>query len=597
MEQQINKSQRDNKPNKNSLNAELFIIAGFICFLLVIAVAGVYFFQEKQKNELKIEINSLKNRIFILQKQISDLQSPETQIPAAEPFSDISVNSTKEQEKEPLIVKISGEILWGSPAEIPSLKIFKEISGYSREEEAKYYKVGEFVGDYPQKGDVILVSASYEGPAFYPGFYRFVKDKETGEIILLKKYSDELYQNDGFNRAKFSVDETYAAPSLEFPESFGGPNPRQVLKIDKGVNKFFESQNLRKVFTDKKLGDVYTTADYPSSFSDVFSRHGFYVEASDGTVKVYSFKIDFIGENNAPEIVWNDGTENLDGYASADITGCGSADYISAVSKDIVDANKDLEPAGKNSKGDIIYELKNINHKLLKDFYENKYWVPKGENKTPYEEFAKGHILFFWTDPFGRLIKFENNKFVSPVKCAKPVIYLYPEKTAEISVKIEPKGGMSYSDPFYNNSWTIRADSAGNLTDLDSGKTYPYLFWEGRGGVYEQPQKGFAVAKEDIHNFLAEKLGKFGLNEKEISDFLAFWEPKMKESPYYFITFLGNREMEQIAPLDIEPKPDTVIRVLMDFSPLDKLADFKGFEIKTPERKGFTVVEWGGVLR
>ncbi|MBU4348141.1 hypothetical protein KJ671_01375 [Patescibacteria group bacterium] len=55
--------------------------------------------------------------------------------------------------------------------------------------------------------------------------------------------------------------------------------------------------------------------------------------------------------------------------------------------------------------------------------------------------------------------------------------------------------------------------------------------------------------------------------------------------------------MEQIAPLDINPKPDTVIRVLMDFSPLDKMADFEGFEIKTPERKGFTVVEWGGVLR
>jgi hypothetical protein len=35
----------------------------------------------------------------------------------------------------------------------------------------------------------------------------------------------------------------------------------------------------------------------------------------------------------------------------------------------------------------------------------------------------------------------------------------------------------------------------------------------------------------------------------------------------------------------------------MDFTPLEKPIKAKGYEIKTPERKGFTVVEWGGVLR
>jgi hypothetical protein len=35
----------------------------------------------------------------------------------------------------------------------------------------------------------------------------------------------------------------------------------------------------------------------------------------------------------------------------------------------------------------------------------------------------------------------------------------------------------------------------------------------------------------------------------------------------------------------------------MDFKPLDKPIAVKGYTIKTPKRQGFTVVEWGGVLR
>lgn len=71
----------------------------------------------------------------------------------------------------------------------------------------------------------------------------------------------------------------------------------------------------------------------------------------------------------------------------------------------------------------------------------------------------------------------------------------------------------------------------------------------------------------------------------------------MQGAPYYFVTFFGKREMDQLAPLTVSPKPDTVIRLLMDFHPLQQPIEVKGYDIRTPERKGFTVVEWGGVLR
>ena len=49
-------------------------------------------------------------------------------------------------------------------------------------------------------------------------------------------------------------------------------------------------------------------------------------------------------------------------------------------------------------------------------------------------------------------------------------------------------------------------------------------------------------------------------------------------------------------PLDINPEPNTVIRVLMDYKPLDNKINIKEQQLSTPTRKGFTVVEWGGSL-
>ena len=44
----------------------------------------------------------------------------------------------------------------------------------------------------------------------------------------------------------------------------------------------------------------------------------------------------------------------------------------------------------------------------------------------------------------------------------------------------------------------------------------------------------------------------------------------------------------------VEPEPDTVIRVFMAYAALEKPVDVPEPVLHTPERKGFTVVEWGG---
>jgi hypothetical protein len=64
----------------------------------------------------------------------------------------------------------------------------------------------------------------------------------------------------------------------------------------------------------------------------------------------------------------------------------------------------------------------------------------------------------------------------------------------------------------------------------------------------------------------------------------------------YFITFLPQEQIDRLAPLLINPKPDTVIRVFMDYKGLDQPISIIAPKIKTPVRHGFTVVEWGGAL-
>ena len=53
-------------------------------------------------------------------------------------------------------------------------------------------------------------------------------------------------------------------------------------------------------------------------------------------------------------------------------------------------------------------------------------------------------------------------------------------------------------------------------------------------------------------------------------------------------------EINSNMDLDINPKPDTLIRVRMEYKPLNKKINVKEQKLIPVERKGYTVVEWGG---
>jgi hypothetical protein len=441
-----------------------------------------------------------------------------------------------------------------------------------------------------QGQSLYLVKATPDGPYFYPVFFRFV-NTSTGLVLLAKQSEDPAYILDP---AKYTVDSETMISELDYPTTLTGPSPRQTLELDAYATGYFHSDGLTVAFTHPTYGAVYT--DLASANS--YPRYGFYLRAPDGTVRTYKLKIDFVNSSDVPAITWTDSTTNTTAYNFTKIGGCGSQNFTNVVDPNEVVLSRDLERIGQSSAGDPIYGLKDERHELLMGMYDSYGVLNDDGTKESYDVFIANRPIIFFLDSFDRLVQGQSNDYQPLAECGKPVIYLYPEKTTDVSVKVEPSGGFSKTEPAYNNGWNVTATPEGQLTELATGSVYPYLFWEGRSNsVYQTPNRGWVVPQSEVQGFLLEKLAKLGLNAKESADFIEFWEPRMQGAPYYFVTFLGNREMNQLAPLTVDPKPDTVIRILMDFTPLEKPIDVQGYDIRTPERQGFTVVEWGGVLR
>ncbi|MBO6233129.1 MAG: hypothetical protein J6N78_03625 [Clostridia bacterium] len=178
---------------------------------------------------------------------------------------------------------------------------------------------------------------------------------------------------------------------------------------------------------------------------------------------------------------------------------------------------------------------------------------------------------------------------------AKPVIYLYPTEETEISVELKNKDKITCSYPKYTEGWKVLAKPNGDLTDLETGKNLYSLYYESEDtNNYKMENEGFVVNGEESAKFLEEKLAILGLNEKEAEEFIIYWLPKLEANKYNYIRFATVEEIESNMQLEITPKPDTSIRILMTFKGLEQPNQVKEQKLKKVERSGYTVVEWAG---
>ncbi len=208
-----------------------------------------------------------------------------------------------------------------------------------------------------------------------------------------------------------------------------------------------------------------------------------------------------------------------------------------------------------------------------------------------------GHIISPYNEENHRIeadfITVEPSDFeLDPYAEYKPVIYLYPEKETKVTVNLTLDGRLTCTYPQYNNGWTVTAAPGGTLTD-EKGQTYNYLYWEGETYARYDLTKGFCVKGEDTAKFLDDALDKLGLTRREANEFIVYWLPLMQDNPYNIISFQTDIYTNS-AKLEINPAPDTLIRVFMAWQSAETYIELPKQQLTAPERNGFTVVEWGG---
>jgi hypothetical protein len=235
---------------------------------------------------------------------------------------------------------------------------------------------------------------------------------------------------------------------------------------------------------------------------------------------------------------------------------------------------------------------------------------------------SKDPVLLFF-DPFGRLEGTGEQDYGGYGECGKPVVYLYPTQPTEVHVQFEVPMELTTDIPTYTTGWDVLANPNGQLKDLQPQDTncsaidtsafgseyaadacksgiYPYLYWEGRtSNSYPHESDGWIVSKNNLASFMNSTLDSIGFSAQEKSDMVSYWIPEMlkKNMPYYRISFFQTAQMDQFIPMKVTPQPQSVYRLFLDWSPLDKepSTPLKPETLSHVVRSGFTLVEWGGL--
>lgn len=176
----------------------------------------------------------------------------------------------------------------------------------------------------------------------------------------------------------------------------------------------------------------------------------------------------------------------------------------------------------------------------------------------------------------------------------KPVIYLYPEREMNVEVELLNKNNLTVSYPIYKDKWKVTAHPDGMLEI--GNKKYYSLYYEAKSDIHNDKnlKEGFVVKRENMIEFLEEKLEILGLNYKEKEEFIIYWLPQLQNYEYVFIRFQTKEEINHNMPIHITPEPDSFIRIMMEWKGLEKPVEVEEQKLIKNNRNGFTVVEWGG---
>ena len=511
--------------------------------------------------------------------------------PKIKPITDLSkINpvDTTSQTPNPVnsvksVVVTDAGVTWITPQKLNDLGLtVKPSVNDGIDTTSTYYKIADLSGN----GELILDVYQPDCPCS-PEMLRFKKDA-TGTYTYLLKQSDDK-DSSSYSQIldkKVTVDYGTSYQSLSAPDFITVQG--ETLK-DGGYNGLFADISANTT----EIGAI----DYGKVFrnkinnsTDSVSGINYALKLADSTYESYVIKFPFIPDNEVATVTWSDNTKNADKFTAEGYAHCGmiASDNVVIDTKNL---DSRLKSAGKTDSGDTIYTV-SANDAIMQSAYDN-YKTGRDKDILTIDQFAAKKAMFVWKSKLGDYVVFTDRNFGGLAECGKPVIYLYPTQAETVSVKVGAT--ITKSEPAYDRGWQVFAEPSGKLTV--NNKVYDSLFWEGQGQVYPLVDSGFVVAQKDLENTLRDQTLKLGLNQKESADFMAFWLPKMPKTPFVRLTWFGTNEVNKLAPLSITPKPDTIIRIFLDFQGLSQPITLKPQKLVAIPRQGFTVIEWGGLLQ
>jgi hypothetical protein len=467
----------------------------------------------------------------------------------------------------------------------------------------QYYKIA----DLPNGEQIIFAAVESMG---FPT-YRFKKDK-NGKYFLLKNNSDDMGDINQLLKLLNKEKHQNGLVQVDWHTTYNSLVPPHVLTFNKtefvknlktksgwlqdGQSDIASQPAFTKIGTTQ-YGDLFSSKDALSEKWPKIKSVEYRLKLLDTSLIYYTIRKDFLADDGTLIATFD---SNYKSFASKKFQrglmawGCGMAEEGHIYDDSTL--NNRLIIIGTTQSGDKLYIPKNNNDELLFAAYES-YKVGRDQDKNliSFESFTSKNPVLIWQDSMGNYNTFADMDYQAMAECGKPVIYLYPEKTTSVSVIVG--ANIRISEPAYNDGWKVTADPDGALINND-GKIYSSLYWEGKGtGAYPTITNGRIVKRENIEKELRHDLTAQGLNQKESDDFISFWLAKMPATPYIRLSWLGTEEMNQLAPLHIFPKPNTLIRIFLDFAGQNTPeANIKPQNLSGISREGFTVVEWGGLL-
>lgn len=428
----------------------------------------------------------------------------------------------------------------------------------------------------------IIVESAY-------GHLSYVEDYfivfTNGEVRFLKNYS--IAPND-YLTTSVKIESSIKIPEM-FPENDITYKSNTLVFVEHGSGfAGIKEDKLTKVGT-LPYGDLYEEkADVGVGF---YSRR-FFVKTKNGAYHRFDLKnADIYNDDRTLNVKWDDDSNKKITWEMP-MSNCGTNGERLHIN---FTPDKGVKVGTANGK--TLYQLKD--ETLLKVLYD-EYYSPgdyEGAHNLSFADFKAQFTSVVYQDSFGEYVVLENDKYSHAGECGKPVIYLYPEKATSIDVEVF--ADVTVSAPLYPiGGWkNVLALPNGNL--IYKARLYDSLFWEGIGlGTYPDVRNvGKVVLQKDLIKTIKEDLEAQGLNEKEISDFLEFWKDHLPTAPYVKLSWFTTEEMNTLAPLRVNPNPKTVIRVFLDAKGLDAPIPLTPQTFTKPERVGFTLVEWGGLLR